>query len=224
MEAGGYGWLKGAELDLSSEESQGLKDLAPLWDGLVLDPYREDGDSVRFRRYSQYDLTSTTDELVRLPHESFRQETAHNPLHGGQDREFEPCPMELDQNPYFLGLVGLIHQALPASHPHWHVRTHMVRIPVSDDKSGEPAPEGPHQDGYDYIAVHLVGRREVEGGVTSIREGDGEVVTATLAEPGDGLILDDRRFTHYTSPITLADGSSEGSRDVFLFGLDPART
>ena len=219
--ANGYGWLNGAELDLTSEESKGLEDLVPLWGDLVLDPYLKVEGTTRLRRYSRYDLNGTSGDVARLPHEPFSQGEEYNPLFGDQERKFEPCPSELDENPYFLGLAGLMCQALPDTYGRWQMRTHMVRIQVAGGESAQPVPEGPHRDGYDYICISMIGRTGVSGGETTIYKEEEEAGTHTLTVPGDGLILDDRRFTHDTTPLSLIEGKDSGSRDVFLCGFEP---
>ncbi len=221
VSANGYGWLNGAGLDPTSEELKGLEDLAPLWDDLVLDPYLKVEGTTRLRKYSRYDLDVASGDVARLSHELFSQGEEHNPLFGGQERKFEPCPPELDENPYFLGLAGLIRQALPDIYGHWQMRTHMVRIQVTGGESAQPVPEGPHRDGYDYICISMIGRTGVSGGETTIYKKGEEAGTRTLINPGDGLILDDRRYTHDTTPLSLIEGNDSGSRDVFLFGFEP---
>jgi hypothetical protein len=220
--ANGYGWLNGAELDLNPEEARGLKDLAPLWDDLVLDPYLKVEGTTRLRRYSRYGLSVEPERIVRLPHQPFSQGEEHNVLFGDQEREFEPCPPELDENPYFRGLAGFMLQTLPYTNSRWHMRTHMVRTLVSGDASALPSPEGVHRDGYDFIALHMIGRIGVTGGETMVYESGREVATGTLINPGDGLILDDQRFTHDASPILVTGGNNNGTRDVFLFGFERA--
>lgn len=221
VSANGYGWLHGRELALTSREVKAREDLAPLWDDLVLDPYLQVEGTTRLRRYSRYDLDGTSGGVVRLPHEPFSQEAEHNTLFGDQKREFEPCPPELDENPYFLGLAELMCRALPDTYGRWQMRTHMVRTQVADGEPAQPVPEGPHRDGYLYIAIHMIGRTGVSGGETTLYEEGDKTDTGTLTKPGDGIILDDRRFTHDTTPLSLIEGSDSGSRDVFLFGFEP---
>jgi len=52
------------------------------------------------------------------------------------------------------------------------------------------------------VAVVLIGRTGVEGGETTVRSADGEVLArCTLTQPWSALLIDDRRVIHETTPI-----------------------
>jgi len=79
------------------------------------------------------------------------------------------------------------------------------------------APDGRHRDGHWFIAMHLIGISASSGGVSRAYEAPeqaGPVFSDRLSEPGDTLIIDDRRVLHEVSPVSPAGG--EGVRDMLL--------
>ncbi len=49
---------------------------------------------------------------------------------------------------------------------------HQIRITADETETGDPTPEGWHRDGYSYVAVLCVNRRNTSGGVSFIRTGE----------------------------------------------------
>jgi hypothetical protein len=87
------------------------------------------------------------------------------------------------------------------------------------EEPGLPAPEGVHQDGTDWLTLHLVRRRNIAGGETTIYDLDRKPIQRyTLRETLDSLILEDPRIMHGVTPVQSADGRTLGIRD--LLGID----
>jgi hypothetical protein len=97
----------------------------------------------------------------------------------------------------------------------YEIGVHQIRIVCEGLKIGYPVPEGPHQDGFDYVAIYCINVFNAAGGVSSLYAGskDGEMVYRGTLKAGDGLIVDDRKVFHYTSPIAASDGGF-GFRDI----------
>ena len=75
----------------------------------------------------------------------------------------------------------------------WDIQVHQFRIEARSGAAGQPTPEGMHRDGVDYVLVLLVGRRNIQSGVTSIEGTDGRNLGSfTLAEPCDAAWVDDQ--------------------------------
>jgi hypothetical protein len=101
----------------------------------------------------------------------------------------------------------------------WEVRIHQIRIIASPGEPGLPAPEGVHQDGTDFLTLHLVRRHNIAGGETTIYDLDRQPIGKyTMREPLDSLILEDARIMHGVTPVHSADGRTPGTRD--LLGVD----
>ena len=98
--------------------------------------------------------------------------------------------------------------------PRWYIEAHQFRIDTAGG-IGRPTPEGAHRDGVDFVAVILVGRRNVRGGETRVFDADGPAgVRFTMEEPWTMLLMNDARVIHETTPIQ-ADGAP-GARDTLV--------
>ena len=76
-----------------------------------------------------------------------------------------------------------------------------------------------HQDGTDFLTLHLVRRENISGGVSTIYDLEKKPIESyTLSEPMDSFILEDPRIMHGVTAVHCADASSEGVRD--LLGID----
>ena len=99
----------------------------------------------------------------------------------------------------------------------WHIEVHQFRIEARSGESGQPTPEGMHRDGVDFVLVLLIGRRNIQSGVTSIRGTDGrDLGSFTLAEPLDAAWVDDHRVMHGVTPVEPIDPAEPGFRDVLV--------
>jgi hypothetical protein len=101
----------------------------------------------------------------------------------------------------------------------WEVRIHQIRIVASPEEPGLPAPEGIHQDGTDFLTLHLVRRHNIAGGESTIYDLNRKPIQRfILREALDSMILEDPRIMHGVTPVHPADGRTVGTRD--LLGVD----
>lgn len=199
---------------------------ARSWDDLALDTYMGDGGRYRQRRYGAFRLDARG--LTRLPHKAHYQELAFNPLNGGIARWFEPMTSRsATAAPLVQAVLGL--QAMldtpsaNASPCDWDVEAHQFRILATPDAEGQPTPEGLHRDGRHWVFIMLVDRHNITGGETLIADNDARPLARfTLTQPGDALLLDDRRLRHATSSIRPADPARAGWRDALVLTFAPA--
>ena len=99
----------------------------------------------------------------------------------------------------------------------WHVEVHQFRIEARQGVEGRPTPEGMHRDGVDHVLVLLIGRRNIQSGVTSIHDLEGhDLGSFTLAEPFDAALVDDARVMHGVTPVEPIDAEQPGFRDVLV--------
>jgi hypothetical protein len=99
------------------------------------------------------------------------------------------------------------------------VRVHQIRVVATPAQPGLPAPEGVHQDGTDFLTLHLVRRHNVAGAESCVYDlARNPVRRFTLRQPLDSMILEDPRVLHGVTPVYSADGRTPGSRD--LLGID----
>jgi hypothetical protein len=195
-----------------------LPAFAAQWNELPADPYLTDGKPFRFRRHAQVVFDADTGELTILPPADYLQAAANNSLFGGVPRRFAP----VEWTPATSRLITLLVRAsvgrvlrLPGRSL---INLHQVRIVGGPRHAGTPVPEGRHRDGFDFISIHLVGRDVDGGGETTLVSDDGCTATVTLAEPMDAVYIDDRRFSHDTTPI-VGEGR-QVRRDVLLMSFE----
>jgi hypothetical protein len=219
----GFAWIPRAAWSIGSHLEPHWQRLTEDWDHLELDRYLEHGAKFRLRRYGRYYWSPARDTLAALPHERYFQPEDENPYAGGIEREFAPLLPDTVHNPFLHALVRSTFGCLPVARDRqdatWEVRIHQIRIVASPEEPGLPAPEGIHQDGTDFLTLHLVRRLNVVGGESTIYDLDRKPMQRyTMSETLDSLILEDPRIMHGVTPVHSADGRSLGIRD--LMGVD----
>jgi hypothetical protein len=219
----GFAWIPGAAWSLGPRFDPHWKNLRHDWDGLELDRYLANGATFRRRRYGRFFWSPDSQELLPLPREAYYQPEDENPYAGGMVREFAGLLAETVGNPFLPALVRSTFACLPVAGERksrtWEVRIHQIRIVATPEQPGLPAPEGIHQDGTDFLTLHLVRRRNIAGGESTIYDLDRKPIQRfTMRETLDSMILEDSRIMHGVTPITPDDGRSTGTRD--LLGVD----
>jgi len=193
-------------------ETVDLAAVAPFFDDLPSDHY-VDGD-YRRRRLSRF--RGPADALAHLPHASFMQSGYVNELLGNIQREYAELDEALIGHPSFVAFIAAIQDFFGFDPADTVLGVHQIRITCNDEEQGEPAPEGIHQDGFDYIAICCIAREGVVGAKTELyTDPDGEAIFSRELQPGEIAYCDDRAIYHYTTPIHPA-GDAPGHRDVFV--------
>jgi hypothetical protein len=191
-----------------------LEALRASWNDLPPDRYLKDGGRYRRRRHSCFVVDG--EHVEQAPHRAHWQPLEYNALHGGMLRWFEPMLEDVVAAPAWaallLGLGRLWSEVKGAQR--WFVEAHQFRIDTTDG-IGRPTPEGAHRDGVDFVAVLLVGRRDILGGETRVFEATGNTgLRFTLTEPWSALVLDDARVIHESTPIQPR--AAGGCRDTLV--------
>jgi hypothetical protein len=188
-----------------------LECLKPFFDDLPVDPYIKG--NYRLRRLSRFSVAGN--ELIKLPHGYLFQSKEYNPLVGDIKREFE----EIDDRTIELDVFRKMVLAFSDScklHPEVEIGVHQIRTTCSPNNYGNPAPEGIHRDGTDFIGIFSVDRQNIEGGETHLYTAKKEKpVFKKVLHPGELLLVNDNEFYHFTTPIKpVSEGV--GTRDVFV--------
>nr|AAN85502.1 conserved hypothetical protein [Streptomyces atroolivaceus] len=194
------------------------------WDDLTLDTFMKDGGTYRYRRYGHFRLDVRTGELTAQPHAPYFQDSALNPLNGGVQRSFDPLTEAFLADPLTAAVVHLLGDVFSRAEGVrlWDVKLHPFRIVTSPDQTGRPAPQGRHRDGGAYVTSLLVNRTNVSGGESSLYDDDGnQLFAVTLGEPGDQLLVDDRKVLHDVTPLAPVDPARPSHRDVLIVDFDP---
>jgi hypothetical protein len=195
------------------------------WEDLEPDRYAAELGTRRLRRYGKFTYTPADGVVKRMAHESFVQPEDSNPLYVREVRDFEPLTDRFAQDPLLHALLrrlGRVATVLDTVRE-WTAKVHPFRVIAAGDTQGQPTPEGLHRDGVTLVSSLLVGRRNAVGGVSSVVSMDGHrLLRATLSEPGDLLVADDRRTLHGVSPIRRLDGAEYAQRDVLVVTFAPS--
>ncbi|UKO98575.1 2OG-Fe dioxygenase family protein [Nostoc sp. UHCC 0870] len=196
---------------LRKVNSINTEDFQPFFNNLPLDPYIKG--NYRSRRLSRF--TVVGDKLHKLPHGYLFQSKEYNPLVGDIKREFadiEDTMIELDS---FQKLVLAFSDSCKL-HPEAEIGVHQIRTTCSPDSFGNPAPEGIHQDGTDFIGIFSVNRDNIQGGETHLYTAKKEKpIFSKVLHPGELLLVNDHDFFHFTTPIK-PQIEAQGIRDVFV--------
>jgi hypothetical protein len=219
----GFAWIPWSAWSIGPQLGPHWQSLCEDWNRLELDRYLENGAKFRRRRYGRFYWRPAEDVLVALPHEPYFQSQEENAYAGGIVRTFAPLLPETARNPFLPALVRCTFACLPIAGEKqkatWEVRIHQIRIVASPEQPALPAPEEIHQDATDFLTLHLVQRRNIVGGETSIFDLDQQTIgNYTMRAPLDSLILEDPRIMHGVTPVQSADGRTPGTRD--LLGVD----
>jgi hypothetical protein len=217
----GFAFVHGEAMRALFERQGPLTDwprFAASWDDLGLDTYMADGGRYRKRRHATFSAIAG-EPIRRAPHQPHYQSRDYNALNGGIARWFDPVLPEIAAGPSMTTILNscrsLFEQLLPV--PAWHIEVHQFRIEARSGVEGRPTPEGMHRDGVDHVLVLLIGRRNIQSGVTTIHSADRrDLGSFTLAEPFDAAWVDDHRVMHGVTPVGPIDPAQPGFRDVLV--------
>lgn len=188
-----------------------LEGFQPFFNDLPVDPYIKG--NYRSRRLSRF--IASRDNIIKLPHGYFYQSAEYNPLVGNIKREYDELDNALIELDIFKNLVLAFSDSCKL-HPEAEIGVHQIRITCSLDNSGNPAPEGIHRDGTNFIGIFSVDRENVQGGETHLYVNRKEnPVFSKVLNPGELLLVNDHEFLHFTTPIKPIV-EERGTRDVFV--------
>jgi hypothetical protein len=216
----GYTIVPGDSFRLGSDEKAALQELIAQYDDLPEDQYLVDGGSYRRRRHARYSVSGADLSVARIEDGAYFQSAAVNQFAGGVHRSFAPLKESSDGNMFLRNLLQYNVSCFdPGRSSSWVADVHLVRIQVGRSEVGLPSPEGIHRDGFDFIALHLMGRQNVLGGRSVICDPARNVLrTPMLRAPLDSLYADDTRILHGNEPVSLdpAGEAGRGCRDMLL--------
>ncbi|MEH2072209.1 MAG: 2OG-Fe dioxygenase family protein [Nostoc sp.] len=196
---------------LRKVNSINVEGFKPFFRNMPLDPYIKG--NYRSRRLSRFIVAE--DQLIKLPHGYLFQSKDYNPLLGDIKREFAELEDALIELDIFRNLVLAFHDSCKL-HPEAEIGVHQIRTICLPENLGNPAPEGIHRDGTDFIGIFSVDRDNIQGGETHLYTAKKEKpVFSKILNPGELLLVNDHEFFHFTTPIK-PDIEAQGSRDVFV--------
>lgn len=208
--------------------SCGFGAFAKSWDSLEPDHWMGDSGTYRSRRFATFAVDDGGP--VRKPHQPHHQRRRHNHLNGGIDRWFAPVEPAIADHPITRALLALgstlARRLIDEIEPLWHAEMHQFRIVADAAQRASPTPEGLHRDGVTGVMMVLIGRDNVMGGVTGLRDAERRpIAQIELATSFEMLFVDDRRMLHEVTPIQAWDPGKLAVRDalVLTFREEPPR-
>ncbi|MBD2195345.1 MULTISPECIES: 2OG-Fe dioxygenase family protein [Calothrix] len=188
-----------------------LEGFKPFFNDMPVDPYIKG--NYRSRRLSRFVVAG--DELIKLPHGYLFQSKEYNPLVGDIKREFAELDDAMIELDIFKEMIFAFTDSCKI-HPEAEIGVHQIRTSCSPDNMGNPAPEGIHSDGTDFIGIFSVDRNNIQGGETHLYTGKKEKpIFSKVLHPGELLLVNDHEFFHFTTPIK-PETDALGTRDVFV--------
>ena len=102
----------------------------------------------------------------------------------------------------FRSMVTTFHDFIGIDPEVCEIGVHQIRIVCSSTIAGTPAPEGIHQDGFDYIGIFCVERYRINGATTSVYSAkDQPPLFSRALEPGEVVFANDRRVFHFAEEV-----------------------
>lgn len=189
-----------------------LASLEATFARLPEDTYAEKG--LRGRRYSRYRMDSSG-KVNHLSHEDFVQSSAINKAVGDVERRFEEIESGTENDPGFVAMFEAF-RAHTGFGPETVVGAHQIRWHCRN-KVMIPAPEGTHQDGFDYIAMFMVESKNLSGGEILVYKTPAEspMVKETL-KSGEYVVLNDKRLFHDAAPLVPDPTPEDGHWDLIV--------
>ena len=138
-----------------------------------------------------------------LPHKTFTQSADVNDLLGDVVREYEELETSLINSDSFIEIVeGFV--KLSGVNPYLtEIGIHQMRVLSSLYIKGEPAPEGRHQDGFDFIGIFCARRVGVSGGKSELflNKEDQEPLLEKILDENELLVVNDREVFHNATKL-----------------------
>ena len=188
-----------------------LSSIQVTFDNLPADQYADDG--LRSRRYSCYFYRDG--KLEQLSTKNFMQTYDVNKALGDVDREYAPIEPLLNMNLVFLKMFDIMLRRTQISEDSV-MEVHQIRWHCNDEPK-DAAPEGNHQDGFDYLGMFMMNNHNVQGGdILLFDSPDGEAFFQRRFENGEFILLNDKRLYHNASRLFPSDNDEEGYWDVFV--------
>ncbi len=198
-------------LHITQLSARALQQLSPSFANL---PHTDHADGqYRLRRYSVIEFCQG--KVIEQNQHDFVQSDAINHFQGDVVRHFEPILDSTLQSDGMREMCQLFVDAneLPDGQ---QIEIHQIRIAAIYDET-QVAPEGVHQDGFDYIALIGIDRKNIVGGEIMLYEDNHEApFYRKVLNNGEVAMLDDSRLWHNACPIRSIRHSQEGHMDVFV--------
>lgn len=195
-----------------------LDTLEASFSDLPEDTYAEKG--LRSRRYSRYRL-GADGKLSHLSHEDFVQSSAINKAVGDVERRFEEIEPKLESDPAFVAMFQAFRKHTNLG-PDSIIGAHQIRWNC-DRRVMMAAPEGTHQDGFDFIGMFMVDPKNLGGGEILVYPSlDAAPILKKSLRPGEYVVLNDKKLFHDAAPLVPEPNPEPGHWDLIVLTANKA--
>ena len=189
-----------------------LRHLESTFENLPEDRYAPKG--LRTRRYSRYRLGGNG-SLTHLPQKEFVQSKDINKAVGDVERRFEEIEPSLESDPGFVRMFDAFrsHTGLREGAV---VEAHQVRWNCNN-RVAMAAPEGTHQDGFDFIGMFMVDTENLTGGeILVYPDLDSPPIAKRTLKTGEYVVLNDKKLFHDAAPLIPEPNNRPGHWDLIV--------
>ncbi len=180
----------------------------------------------RTRAYSLLDIENI-DDIKIIGDLQFYQSANYNNVNGDILRSYKNIDSKILEDEcfkYFINtFLTTINKELTKNYiieKIKYIQVHQIRVYTNSEDEVNLVPEGIHQDGYNFIAMCCVSRRNVSGAISHIYDEYKNIIHSIQLQEGEMLIVNDNKMFHSVSPIQLNKTSKKvktGYRDVLIF-------
>lgn len=223
----GFHTIKNELFFINASLNKDLSEFIDAYNDLAIDSYvlEKEGYPYRKRRYGSFTYDTKIDLLMPNNHHTFYQSESANKAYGGIKREFSPIKTEILSNRFLQELIREDFSKFPncdrCLSEKWFVGVQMFRVEATKEFYGSPTPEGIHQDEHHYVVQHMINKRNVKGGESSIYTLNKEKVTSlTLNNFLDSCYVKDEKVMHSVSSIECDNSEEIAIRDMLILDFE----
>ena len=180
----------------------------------------------RTRAYSLLDIENI-DDIKIIGDLQFYQSSNYNNVNGDILRIYKNIDetiLEDDCFKYFVNIfLTTINKELTKNYINdkiKYIQVHQIRVYTENKDEVNLVPEGIHKDGYNFIAMCCITRKNISGAISHIYDESKNIVHSVQLQEGEMIVLNDDKMFHSVSPIKLNETNETnilGYRDVFVF-------
>ncbi|NQZ31626.1 MAG: 2OG-Fe dioxygenase family protein [Oceanospirillaceae bacterium] len=198
-------------LELGQLSEKSVESLETSFDNLPKSDYL-DG-AYRLRRFSHFSYAKN--QLKILPTKAFSQNADINEFQGNVAREYQNIEAAVVSSSAFDEMFSSF-KKMASITDETPIEVHQMRILGQKGAPVEVAPEGVHQDGFDFLAVFVIDRNNIAGGEICVHPAKEQAPIFKHAfNRGEFLVLNDKRFWHSAAALQAVNDDA-AYMDVFV--------
>jgi selenocysteine lyase/cysteine desulfurase len=159
------------------------------------------------------------DKLEIIGDLNFYQNESYNNYNGNVLRKYSNLSEDILDDELFKYLVQTFKEQIDKVSPvvTKYIQVHQTRV-YANSSSTNLVPKGIHQDGYNFIAISCINRKNIRRKLNNVYISDKTIkFYSTTLNAGEILILNDRKMFHDVINIELNNLNEVGYTDIFVF-------